>query len=130
MAELREPDVSVLDTMVLVDYLRDDARAVMFLDGMTSAPFCSEITRTEVVRGLRSAERVDAQRLLDGLRWVPVNESISQRAGELGRQYRRSHQGVGVADLIVAATAMALGADLATANVRHYPMFKGLRPPY
>jgi predicted nucleic acid-binding protein len=35
-----------------------------------------------------------------------------------------------VPDLVIAATALELGAMLATANVRHFPMFAGLTPPY
>jgi hypothetical protein len=37
---------------------------------------------------------------------------------------------VGVADLIIAATAEQLDLPLATTNLRHFPMFKGLKPPY
>ena len=33
-------------------------------------------------------------------------------------------------DLVIAATALALGAQLATSNPRHFPMFTGLTPPY
>jgi predicted nucleic acid-binding protein len=69
-------------------------------------------------------------RLLGTFGWAAVDESVSRRAGELGRRYRRSHRGVGTADLIIAATALELGADLVTTNVRHFPMFRGLRAPY
>ena len=41
----------------------------------------------------------------------------------------KSH-GLGLAGAIVAATADAEGADLKTLNVKHYPMFKGLKPAY
>jgi hypothetical protein len=50
-------------------------------------------------------------------------------AGILKRDFGKSH-GVGLADAILAATAQAEGAELATLNVKHYPMIKGLRPPY
>ena len=59
-----------------------------------------------------------------------MNESIARRAGDLGRRWRRSHVAIGLADLLIAATAIELGADLATSNIRHYPMFPGLTPPY
>jgi predicted nucleic acid-binding protein len=48
----------------------------------------------------------------------------------LGRRFRQSHSGIGAVDLIVAATALELQAPLATHNVRRFPMFKGLQPPY
>jgi hypothetical protein len=31
---------------------------------------------------------------------------------------------------VIAATAKELGADLVTLNVKHFPMFPGLRAPY
>ena len=51
-------------------------------------------------------------------------------AGELGRACRRSHHGIGTVDLVIAATVQELGLELATGNVKHFPMFPGLRPPY
>lgn len=120
----------LLDTSVVIDVLREVGSASAWLASMSAMPVSSEVTRVEVLRGMRSAEREHTERLLQALRWIPVDEAVSRRAGELGRRYRRSHQGLGVADLVIGATALNLGAELATANVRHFPMFPGLRPPY
>ncbi len=46
------------------------------------------------------------------------------------REYRRSHSGIGIADYLIAATAEQSGAALVTLNVRHFPMFPGLQPPF
>lgn len=82
------------------------------------------------MQGLRSSERRLANRLFASVAWVPVDETVARRAGELGRKWRRSHPGIGVADLAIAATAEELEAGLATRNVKHFPMFKNLRAPY
>jgi predicted nucleic acid-binding protein len=119
----------VLDTTVLIDVLRGHRAALDYVLELDDMPFCSEVTRVEILRGLRSAERRHAERLLERIRWVTVDEPIAQAAGELGRGIR-SHASVGIADLIIAATAGQLELPLATTNVRHFPMFKGLRPPY
>lgn len=120
----------VLDTSVLVDHLRASAPATEYLASLDAQPSCSEISRIEVIQGLRSSERRAATRLFALIAWVPVSEDVARRAGELGRQWRRSHPGIGVADLAVAATVEAIGANLATHNVKHFPMFEGLRAPY
>lgn len=120
----------VLDTSVLIDVLRGSEPATRWLSKLDAVPVCSEITRVEVLRGVRSSERAATERLLQALRWIAVDERISRRAGELGRRYRSSHPGLGVADLVIAATALELDGAVATANVRHYPMLAGLRPPY
>ncbi len=121
---------TVIDTSVIIDILRGLPAAVDFVERLEDVPACSEITRVEVIRGLRSAERVPAERLLQQLRWVALDEPIARRAGELGREWRKSHPGISSPDLVIAATAEQLGANLATGNVKHFPMFKSLQPPY
>lgn len=120
----------VLDTGVLIDQLRGSETAFEYLAGLGARPVCSEITRIEVIQGLRSSERRAANRLFATISWVPVSQSVARRAGELGRRWRRSHPGIGVADLAIAATAEEIGAELATRNIKHFPMFKGLKAPY
>jgi hypothetical protein len=120
----------VFDTSILIDILRDDSAALAYVRGVREVPACSEVTRIEIVRGLRSAERMSVERLFQTIRWVPVDEPISRRAGELGRRWDRYRPGISLADLVIAATAEHLDAQLATTNVRHFPMFERLRSPY
>ncbi|MGI8758030.1 MAG: type II toxin-antitoxin system VapC family toxin [Acidimicrobiales bacterium] len=120
----------VLDTTVLVDHLRALSAATSWLLGLDDVPLASELTRVEVIQGLRSDEVRAAEQLFAEIDWLPVTEPIARVAGELGRRYRPSHGGIGVVDLVVAATALGAEATLATANVRHYPMFPHLAAPY
>lgn len=115
---------------MIIDLSRGVRAAERFLDTLSSRPVCSEVTRVEVLQGVRSTERRNTERLLSTLTWVTVDERIARIAGEFGRTFRRSHAGIGMADLIVAATAEALSLPLATMNVKHFPMFKGLKAPY
>jgi predicted nucleic acid-binding protein len=121
---------TVVDTSVLIDVLRGSTTAVAWFAGLDEVPTCSEVTRVEVLQGVRSAERAPTERLLQTMRWMPVDESVSRSAGDLGRRYRHSHKGIGVADLIIAATCIETGSHLATMNTRHFPMFEPLVPPY
>jgi predicted nucleic acid-binding protein len=121
---------TVWDTTVLIDILRGSVTAQSYARSLQATPVCSEMTRIEVLRGVRTAERAATERLLGALVWVPVDETIARRAGELGRRFRSSHPGLGSTDLAIAATALELEARLATTNVRHFPMFRRLRPPY
>lgn len=119
----------VLDTTVLIDLLRGNTAARDFLRGLGEVPACSEITRVEVIRGIRHRERDATEALMQAMLSVGVDEQIARRAGALGRTWRRSQQ-IATADLIIAATAQELGAELATSNTRHFPMFGSLTPPY
>jgi predicted nucleic acid-binding protein len=120
----------VFDTSILIDVLRGDTAALGYVRRVTAVPTCSEVTRIEVSRGLRSGERTSAEELFRTLHWVPVDEPIARRAGELGRHWDRHRPGISLADLVIAATAEQVDAELATANVRHFPMFEDLHAPY
>lgn len=120
----------VLDSSVLIDLLRGSRAAGEFVAGLGDPPSCSEVSRIEVVQGLRSSERRPATRLFALITWIPVDKSVARRAGELGRRWRQSHPGIDLADLAIAATAEEIGAPLATRNLKHFPMFEGLQAPY
>lgn len=123
-------NLPVIDATVLIDHLRGHEGATAYLLALPGLPACSEITRVEVGRGLRPRERTVARRLFATIDWVPLNSEIAAEAAELGRRYRRIHHTIDVADLIVAATAKNLGREPATTNIKHFPMFAGLTPPY
>lgn len=118
------------DTSIVIDLLRGHPPAIAYARGLDAPPSCSEITRVEVLRGLRTGEQRPTERLFATITWVEIGESIARRAGALGRTWRRSHQGIATSDLIIAATAEELGLELATLNVRHFPMVAELAAPY
>ena len=118
------------DTTVIIDILRGIEPAVTWARGLRERPACSEITRVEVLRGIRTQERRATERLFGAISWIAVDDAIARRAGELGRTWRRSHQGIATADLIIAASAQEHGHELATLNLKHFPMIPDLRPPY
>ncbi len=79
------------------------------------------------VKGHRELSTLDD--LISFCRIVPVTSQIARAAGLHKSDFGKSH-GVGLADAIIAATADAEGIALLTLNIRHYPMIKGLKPPY
>lgn len=123
----------LLDTSVLVDHLRGHPPAqVALYDLLTAdgAVYVSVLSAAEVRRGLRPRQARAWGRLAEQLTWLPVDLGIAEAAGELAAAYRGSHSGIDLVDMILAATAQSLGAALWTRNVRHFPMFTGLQPPY
>lgn len=125
--------MKLVDTSVIVDHLRGTIAATALLEEWVDAEeslAASELTRFELLAGMRPHEEPSLEGLFSVLAWVPVTEDICRRAGGFARTYRHSHSGIGVVDYLLAGTAQALGADLVTTNVRHFPMFDDLRPPY
>jgi predicted nucleic acid-binding protein len=124
--------VMLVDSDVLIAHLRGLGAARDWLIGARkNGPLAiSVVSIAELVGGMRSVERREAWRLLSSFRAEPATEIIARRAGEMMRRYRCSHTGIGLGDYLVAATADVKGLQLATLNVRHFPMFKDLRPPF
>lgn len=123
---------TLIDTSVLIDVLRGVDAAVTTLEhARTAGPLhASEITRLEILSGMRDHEREATESLLDALTWHSVDRAVSERAAELAREWRPGHSGIDVADFAIAATCGILGAELLTLNIRHFPMIPGLRRPY
>lgn len=125
--------MKLVDTTVAVDHLRGTPAATDLLAGLISdgeALAASEITRFELLAGVRKAEIEPLEAFFSSIAWAPIDEHISRAAGMLAHRLRRSHTGIDDADYLIAATAIFLEADLLTTNVRHFPMIKGLRAPY
>lgn len=122
----------LVDTSVLIDYLRGDERAAILLERQRAlAPLhASEITRLEVLAGMRRGEEAETIGLLGTLRWHPLDRYIAEGAGALGRRWLPSHHIIDSADLAIAATAIRADRELLTRNVEHFPMFPDLRSPY
>lgn len=122
---------TLFDSTILIAHLRGDGRATQLLvDAVEVGALASVISRTEIEGGMRSGERADVARLFDGLDLVPVSEAIARRAGLHLRTYRRTHPGIDIADYLIAASAEEKEAALVTLNVKHFPMCKGLLPPW
>ena len=124
---------TVVDADVLIGILRGEPGARTAVnDARRRDKRMLSVTpvRAEVLRGMRQGEEQVTAALLEQFDWVTVDVELADRAGELGREYRQSHQGIEIVDLLLAAAAERFGAQLLTRNVRHFPMFPELRPAY
>ncbi|WP_375478103.1 type II toxin-antitoxin system VapC family toxin [uncultured Jatrophihabitans sp.] len=122
----------VIDTSVLIDVLRGLPAAAELLrrERQAGPLWASEMTRLELLAGMRPNEEARTRQLMTSLRWVPVDEDVAELAGKLGRKWLPSHRAIDGADLVIAATALQRNARLETKNVKHFPMFPGLTAPY
>ncbi|MBO0767855.1 MAG: type II toxin-antitoxin system VapC family toxin [Solirubrobacterales bacterium] len=123
---------ALVDTSVLIDYLRGHPDAATLLERERAADVlhASEITRLEVLAGMRPPEESYTRALLSTLVWHSVDSEIAEEAGSLGRHWLPSHHTIDSADLAIAATAIRTGTELLTRNVKHFPMFPDLQAPY
>lgn len=123
-------DLLIIDTDVLIDYLRDQPQAVTFLEGADQSLAASVITVAELYAGVRDGE--ERQRLdgfVQAFELIALDQQAAVVAGLWRRQYGRTH-GTGLADALIAASADAVGGTLVTLNNRHFPMLQNLLVPY
>jgi predicted nucleic acid-binding protein len=122
--------VRLLDTCILIDVLRGREAAVAFVGGLKSTPAISAITATELIAGARGKVEEEAiDRILATYEIAEIDLEIARLAGDYVRDFGRSH-GVDPIDALIAATAKTRELDLATLNIKHFPMFKGLKRAY
>lgn len=111
----------LVDTDVLIWYLRGNANAAEVLDGGGGFDL-SVVSFMELVQGMRSKQELRVLRAALG-EWncsiVLVDESISMRAMMYVEQHFHSHA-LGLADALIGATAVERGLPLLTGNARHY----------
>jgi predicted nucleic acid-binding protein len=120
----------LIDTDVLIDYLRARQESVTYLDNLTEPLTISAVTVAELYAGVRDgAERVALEVFIGSFQVRAVDEGIATRAGILRRNFGKSH-GTGLADAIIAATAEELQSTLVTLNKKHFPMLKDVLVPY
>lgn len=119
------------DTDVLIEYLRGRQPATDLLDSLAGASLtarqvallaCSTVTVTEIYVGLRPHEKPRTEALVQALICLPPTVDIAQLAGEFIQRYRSQGVALGLADALIAATAVHHDLVLVTNNPRHHPM--------
>jgi predicted nucleic acid-binding protein len=114
----------LLDTTVLIDALRGRGAAerLRALRSVSEPPYVCAINIEELWRGARRGEEAAIRRLLRGLRVAALGLEQGERAGQWRRDYAARGVTLSQADCLVAASALTVGARLATGNPKDFPM--------
>jgi predicted nucleic acid-binding protein len=120
----------LIDTDVMVDFLRGHPKAAAIIQTSSNRIILSSIVVAELYAGVRGDDELNTlDNLISLFRVIAVSPILAKAGGLYKRDYAKSH-GIGLGDAIIAATADSENAELKTLNTKHYPMFKGLTPPY
>jgi predicted nucleic acid-binding protein len=120
----------LIDTSVLVDYVRQTPSALAFMKSLRGKPSISVVSIQELYAGAHTVQeerRIEAS--LPGWHIHLVTIPIARSAGQHMRHFAPSH-GLDDLDAIIAATAEHHQLPLATLNVKHFPMFRRLKRAY
>jgi len=120
----------LLDTNILVDVLRQLPDAIRFIEALDTKPSVSVVTIQELYHGAASArDEARIESMLSSTTILLATIPIARSAGQHMRHFAPSH-GLDDLDALIAATAEHHGLELATINVRHFPMFRRLKRAY
>ena len=120
VATIRKP--CLLDTDVLIDYLRKHPKAAAVFDKLPDDCAVCAMSVAELHASVREgAERDALNTLLSSFTLVEVTAEIAAQGGLLRRDWGKSH-GVGLNDALIAATALHTGRVLLSLNGKHFPM--------
>ena len=108
---------------MFIDYLRrrDYARELLNHWAGEGLLAVSALTHLEIYHGMKTGEEGATSAFLDGLISIVVDIPVARQAGIMLRELRSKGTTIGIADAIIAATALQFGAPLLTNNVEHYP---------
>jgi len=112
-----------VDTDVAIDFLRQREYAQRLLENWAGEGLLSisTLTHLEIYQGMKLGEEGATNAFLDGLISVVVDIPVARRAGTMLGELRSKGTTIGIADAIIAATALQINAPLLTNNVEHYP---------
>lgn len=115
---------ALLDTSILVDYLRQLPQAVNFLDSL-SLPYISVITGMEIIQGSRNKRELENNlAFLKKFRIIEIDSKISKTAMRLLKKYRLKYNAK-IPDIFI-ATALSENKILLTRNIKDFYFIDGI----
>ena len=113
----------LVDTDIAIDFLRRRDYALKLLESWAGEGLLaiSTLTHLEIYQGMKTGEERATNAFLDGLVSVVVDIPIARRAGTMLGELRSKGKTIGIADAIIAATAVQFDTPLLTNNIEHYP---------
>jgi predicted nucleic acid-binding protein len=123
----------IIDSAVLIDYLRGHAAAIAYLNTAraTAPAFTHVVVVAELLEGARDQKELAGLRtFFSAFNILAPTETDALLSVDLLAGFRLSH-GIGWPDCLIAATALRLGRAVVTTNVKHFspiPNLQVVRP--
>jgi predicted nucleic acid-binding protein len=117
----------IVDTDVIIWYMRDHPKAVKLLDS-NKGFLISVVTYMELVQAMKNKDELKALKTalkLWKVKILQIDEVISIKAMFYVEQYFLSHS-MQLADALIGSTAILHQLPLHTGNLKHFSVFKEL----
>ena len=126
MAKTPEIENTIIDTSVLVDYLRGLPLAIEFLDSIKLSHI-SIITWMEIIQGSRNKRDIKINSFfLSNFKVIKIDKQISNLTMDLMKKYKLKYNLL-ILDAFIAATAVNQNKKLITRNIKDFKFIKRLK---
>lgn len=118
----------LLDTCILIDYLRNKPEVVSYIEQKGKNNFIlSTVVTIELFKGVRNkTELRTLQKELQYFSLLEIDNNVSSLANKLAENYALSHQ-MGLGDTLIAATALIYSLELKTYNLKDFQFIPSLK---
>lgn len=114
----------LLDSNVVIDILKHEHdRHKWFLSLLNqNTVVCCEIVVAEVYAGIRAKEERGTREFFENLEYLPIDFLTARLGGRIKNYYGRQGRSLSLADCLIAAAAICNNYELATDNIKDFPM--------
>jgi predicted nucleic acid-binding protein len=118
----------ILDTNIVVDYLRQKPIVVAFIDRCGKANLAlPPIVLMEVYQGVLDKQDLERTRKkLKGFAKIGHSQEVAELGLQLQQTYILSHH-IGIPDTLIAATALVYDLELRTYNLKDFGFIPGIK---
>ena len=119
----------LMDTSVVIDHLRKTNKITTFFRQISEQHtlYISTVSKFELDIGVTAQSRVFFDNIYEDLILLPFTDSCVNCAVEIYHKLKKQNQLIGMADLLIASTAIARDLSLATLNIKHFSRIDGLK---
>jgi len=121
--------IILADTSILIDYFRKTDKDNSILISLFDQGYnftISVITHYEIYSGTTSNQFSFWRNLLQRTKVLALDEVTAQAAIDINNQLKRKRKQIEMADLFIAATAIANNLAFTTLNKKHFERIEGL----
>jgi tRNA(fMet)-specific endonuclease VapC len=115
--------VVLVDTSILIDYYRKTDKANSVWVGLVREGYAcsiSAITKYEIYSGATPGQLGFWDKILQSVTVIPFDEDAVNTAVAINAKLKRKQKQIELADLFIAATAIARNLPIATLNRKHF----------
>ncbi len=121
--------IILTDTSILIDYFRKTDKDNSVLISLFDQGYdftISAITHYEIYSGTTANQLTFWKSLLQRAKVLALDEIVAQTAVDINNELKRKRKQIEIADLFIAATAVANNLPFATLNKKHFERIDGL----